>query len=92
VFLYVYPTIVAGKRLCKNGTAATNTHSIEDLYDASFSMQSVSYHGKYFLRELVVFSFASTSRDGREWPSGKALDLHSGGDRFESSPGHQLVY
>jgi hypothetical protein len=42
----VSPT-VARQRLGKNVTAATNTHAtIEELLDASFSMQSVSYQRK----------------------------------------------
>jgi hypothetical protein len=44
VCLYVYPSIVARQRLGKNVTAATNTRErVEDLLDASFSIQSVSY-------------------------------------------------
>jgi hypothetical protein len=59
VCLYVYPpsaarqelgknpSIVAKQRLGKNFTAATNAHAItEELLDASFYMQSVSYQGK----------------------------------------------
>jgi hypothetical protein len=42
VYLYVYPLIVAKQQLCKNVTEATNTHAtIEELLEASFSMQSV---------------------------------------------------
>jgi hypothetical protein len=39
--------IVARQRLGKNVIAATNTHeTIEELFDAPFSMRSVSYEGK----------------------------------------------
>jgi hypothetical protein len=39
--------IIARQQLCKNVTVATNTHSkIEELFDSSFSMRSVSYKGK----------------------------------------------
>jgi hypothetical protein len=48
VCLYVYLPIVARQRLGKNVIAATNTHStIEELLDASFSVGSVSYEGKW---------------------------------------------
>jgi hypothetical protein len=44
VCLYVYPAIVARELLGKNVAAATETHvTIEELLDASFYMQSVSY-------------------------------------------------
>jgi hypothetical protein len=47
VCLYVYPPIVARQRFCKNVTAATNAHAtIEELFDESFSMRSVSYQSK----------------------------------------------
>jgi hypothetical protein len=42
----VYPHIVARQRLCKHVPAATNTHTTEELLDASFSMRSVSYQRK----------------------------------------------
>jgi hypothetical protein len=49
---------VARQRLSKNVPAATNTHAtIEDLWDPSFSLLSVSYQekaGDYFLPELHV--------------------------------------
>jgi hypothetical protein len=41
------PLIVVRQRLGKNVTAETNTHAtIEEFFDASFSMRSVSYQGK----------------------------------------------
>jgi hypothetical protein len=41
------PPIVAMQRLGRNVTAVTNTHAtIEELFDASFSMLPVSYQGK----------------------------------------------
>jgi hypothetical protein len=40
------PPIVARQRLGINVTAVTNTHAIEELLDASFSMWPVSYQGK----------------------------------------------
>jgi hypothetical protein len=47
VCLYVYPHTVARQRLGKNVTASSNTHAtIEELLDASFPMQSVSYRRK----------------------------------------------
>jgi hypothetical protein len=46
VCLYVYALIVAGQRLGKNVTAASNTHATIELLDASFSMRYVSYQGK----------------------------------------------
>jgi hypothetical protein len=56
----VYPLIVAGKRLGKNVTAATNTHAtIGELLEASFSMRSVSYQrkgGQHFFPELLSVS------------------------------------
>jgi hypothetical protein len=45
VCLYVYSPVVARQRLDKNVTAATNPHAIE-LFGASFSVGSVSYHRK----------------------------------------------
>jgi hypothetical protein len=42
------PPIVARQRLGRNVTAVTNTHAtIEELFDASFSMWPVSYQGKH---------------------------------------------
>jgi hypothetical protein len=38
--------IVARKWLGKNVTTAMNTHTTEELLDASFSMQSMSYQKK----------------------------------------------
>jgi hypothetical protein len=59
VCLYVYPSIVARQRLCKNPpvvvrqrlgrnfTTVTNTHAaIEELLEAPFSTWPVSYQGK----------------------------------------------
>jgi hypothetical protein len=47
VCLYVYPLIVAGQRLGKSVTAATNTYvTIVELLDASFSTWFVPYHMK----------------------------------------------
>jgi hypothetical protein len=44
VCLYMYAPIVAMQQLSKNGTAAINTRTtIEELLDASFSMQLMSY-------------------------------------------------
>jgi hypothetical protein len=40
------PPIVARQRLGRNVTAVTNTHGIEELLNASFSMWPVSYQGK----------------------------------------------
>jgi hypothetical protein len=41
------PPIVARQRLGRNVTAVTNTHAtIEELFDASFSVWPVSYQGK----------------------------------------------
>jgi hypothetical protein len=41
------PSIVARQRLGRNVTAVTNTHTtIEELFDASFSVRSVSYQRK----------------------------------------------
>jgi hypothetical protein len=52
------PPIVARRRLDKNVTAATNTHAtIEELLDASFSMLSVSYQGKYAIVSSQIFLF-----------------------------------
>jgi hypothetical protein len=46
--LYVNPPIVARQRLSKNVTTATNTDAIiEELLDASFSVRSVLYEGKW---------------------------------------------
>jgi hypothetical protein len=43
VFLYLCPPIAARQRLGKNVTATRNAHeTIEELLEASFSMQSVS--------------------------------------------------
>jgi hypothetical protein len=43
----MYFPIVATQRLGKNFTAATNTQAtIEEILDASFSMQPMSYQGK----------------------------------------------
>jgi hypothetical protein len=47
VCLYIQPIITVRQRPGKNVTATTNTHAmIEELLDASFSMESVSYRGK----------------------------------------------
>jgi hypothetical protein len=46
VCLYVYPPIVAKQRLCKDVTAATNAQAIKELFDASFSMRSMSHPRK----------------------------------------------
>jgi hypothetical protein len=47
VCIYVYPPIVARQRLGKNGTAPTDTQAtLEELLNASFSMQSVSHQRK----------------------------------------------
>jgi hypothetical protein len=40
------PLTVARQRLGSNITAVTNTHSTEELLDASFSVWPVSYRGK----------------------------------------------
>jgi hypothetical protein len=46
--LYMYPTLAATQRLRKNVIAATNTHAtIDESLDASSSMRSVLYQGKY---------------------------------------------
>jgi hypothetical protein len=45
--LYVYSPIVTRRRLRKNVTTATNTHTtLEELLDASFSVRSVLYQKK----------------------------------------------
>jgi hypothetical protein len=44
--LYVYPAIFARQRLGKNITAAMNTHTIEQLFYAPFSIRTVSYQRK----------------------------------------------
>jgi hypothetical protein len=46
VCLYVYPLIVARQRIGNNVTAATNTQTIKELLEASFSMRSLSYQMK----------------------------------------------
>jgi hypothetical protein len=47
VCLYLYPPVIARQWLGKNVTTAMNTHTaIEELLDASFSMQSLSYQKK----------------------------------------------
>jgi hypothetical protein len=55
----MYPPIIARKRLGRTVTAATNTlATAEELFDASFSMQFVSYQRKVgykFFSELLVF-------------------------------------
>jgi hypothetical protein len=44
VCLHVYTPIIVRQRLSKNVTAATNTHAkIEEMLEASFSMQFMSY-------------------------------------------------
>jgi hypothetical protein len=48
---------VARQRLGKNVTAATNTHTIEELLDVSFYMRTVSYQrraGEQFSPELII--------------------------------------
>jgi hypothetical protein len=52
VFLHVYHLIVAGKRLGKNVTAATNTQAIKELLNASVSYQRKV--GDQFFPELVL--------------------------------------
>jgi hypothetical protein len=42
----VHLLTVARQRLGRNLTAVTNTHAIEELLDAQFSMWPVSYQGK----------------------------------------------
>jgi hypothetical protein len=62
VCLYVYPAIVARQQLGKNVTAAMNTHILEKLFDAWFSMRSVLYQWKvwiYFFPELLVVLWLS---------------------------------
>jgi hypothetical protein len=57
VCLYVNLPIVARQELGKNVTAATNTHAtIEELFDASFSMWPVTYKmkGDHIFPELLV--------------------------------------
>jgi hypothetical protein len=58
VCLQVYLCPLARQRLGENVTAATNTHeTIEELFDASFSMRSVSYLkkvGDYLFPEFLV--------------------------------------
>jgi hypothetical protein len=50
--------IVARQRLGKHVTAATNTHAtIEEMLDASFSIRSVSYQGKYAISSSQNFLF-----------------------------------
>jgi hypothetical protein len=65
VCLYVYPTIVARKRLGKNATVATNTHAtLEELLDALFSMRSVLYEkkvGYHFFSDFFYLIFKSSS-------------------------------
>jgi hypothetical protein len=46
VFLFVYTTMVARQRLCKNVTAAAHTHETKELLDASFSVRSALYQTK----------------------------------------------
>jgi hypothetical protein len=57
VCLYMYTAIVVRQRLGKNVIAKTSTHATIELYDESFSVQSVSYQRKvsdYFYPELLV--------------------------------------
>jgi hypothetical protein len=61
VCLYVYPPIVSRQRLCKNITAATDTHAtIEELLDASFyAVRVVSRKaGDEFFPELLLCDFS----------------------------------
>jgi hypothetical protein len=52
------PLIVAVQRLGRNVIAVTNTHAtIEELLDASFSMLTVSYQGKYVISSPQNFLF-----------------------------------
>jgi hypothetical protein len=64
VCLYVYPVIVARQRLGKKVTAATNTHTtIEGLFEATFSMRSMSYQrkiGHQLFPELLVLFILPT--------------------------------
>jgi hypothetical protein len=57
VCLYVYPPAVARQRLGRNVTAATSTHPIEELLDASFYLRSLAYQryvGDLFFPELLA--------------------------------------
>jgi hypothetical protein len=55
------PPVVARQRLDRKVTAVTNTHAImEDLLDASFSMWSVSYQGKWVISSSQNFLFYPT--------------------------------
>jgi hypothetical protein len=69
VCLYVYPPIVARQRPGQNIAAATNMYAIiKGLSGASFSIQSVSYQGKYeissqnFLCMCFIFGIAGIGR------------------------------
>jgi hypothetical protein len=47
--------IGAKQRLGRNVTAVTNTHAIDELLDASFSMWPVTYQGKYVISSSQNF-------------------------------------
>jgi hypothetical protein len=56
------PLIVVRKRLGRNVTAVTNTHPIEKLLDASFSMWPVSYQGKWAISSSQNFLLNKESK------------------------------
>jgi hypothetical protein len=57
--------IVARQRLGRNVTAVTNTHAIEELLDASFSMWPVSYQGKYAIGSSQNFYYFFQNKKDR---------------------------
>jgi hypothetical protein len=64
VFLYVYPLLVARQRLGKNITAATNTHAtIEELFDASFSVRCLSYQSRRLVPTRTFFIVLHVKED-----------------------------
>jgi hypothetical protein len=68
--LHVYLPIAAKQRLGKNVTAATNTHAIEELLNASFSMRSLSYQRKvndYLFPELLVLNSSVVCFETIRW-------------------------
>jgi hypothetical protein len=69
------PPIVAKQRLGRNVNAVTNTHAtIEELLDSSFSMWPVSYRGKQFFPERLVFKFVEIDRGNIEF-GGEVTEL-----------------
>jgi hypothetical protein len=62
------PLIVARQRLSRKVSVVTNTHAtIEILLDASFSMWSVSYQGKYAINSSQNFLLYIYGGDQRQW-------------------------